>query len=165
MFYIYYFKYITLSYFAFYFNINLKIGFINYLKKLKFYFNNTKTSLILFHKGVKTLLNWFIRLFTYLQYGHFIELLVVGLGYKVSLYKKRKELGFDLNYSHKIFFKKPSTILFRVFKKRFLIFGIDKQEVIHFAKKIRALKSPNIYKGTGVRFKSEKVVLKVGKTR
>ena len=117
------------------------------------------------HKGLRTLLRYFLRLFNLLRVGHFIELLTVGLGYNVKYYRRLGQLCFELNYSHRIFYQKPNNLLFKVFKKRFLIFGINKIDVIHIAKMLRSLRSPNIYKGTGVRYKSEKVILKTGKVR
>lgn len=163
--YLNYFNFVCLTYFNIKVKINLKIGFLSFLKKLSFYFFKQRNKLFFFTKGIKSLIIYIIRLFNLLKFGHFIELLTVGLGYKVNLYRLQKQLCFELNYSHKIFYNKPIFLLFKVFKKRFLIFGINQMEVLHVAKLLRSLRSPNIYKGTGIRFKTEKVNLKIGKTR
>ncbi len=161
----FYFNFMSFSFYNVKCTINFNIGFLSYIKRLKYYFTHVMNKLFTFTKGLRNLLEYTIRLFNMLKFGHFIELLTVGLGYKVTLYRARKQLCFDLNYSHRIFYKKPVHLLFRVFKKRFMVFGINKMEVVHAAKKLRDLRSPNIYKGTGIRYKSEKVVLKIGKTR
>ncbi len=161
----YYFNFLCFSYFDLICQVNLKMGFLFYYKKLCLYYNNTKNIIFMHSKGIKTLLRYFLRLVNLLRVGHFIELLTVGLGYNVKYYRRRGQLCFELNYSHRIFYQKPFNLLFKVFKKRFLIFGINKIDVIHIAKMLRSLRSPNIYKGTGVRYKSEKIVLKTGKVR
>ena len=44
------------------------------------------------------------------------------------------------------------------------ISGIDKQEVGDFAAEVRAVRSPEPYKGKGIRYENEHIVRKEGKT-
>jgi large subunit ribosomal protein L6 len=87
---------------------------------------------------------------------------IVGVGYRVQA--KGKDLEFSLGYSHPVPVTAPDGITLRVESPtRFVVEGIDKQQVGEVAANIRKLRKPDPYKGKGVRYQGEQVRRKVGK--
>jgi len=94
--------------------------------------------------------------------GYRKTLEIVGVGYRVQA--KGKDLEFALGYSHPVPVPAPSGISFRVESPtRFVVEGIDKQQVGEVAANIRKLRKPDPYKGKGVRYQGEQIRRKVGK--
>jgi large subunit ribosomal protein L6 len=94
-------------------------------------------------------------------YGKKLEL--VGVGYKAEL--KGNLLVMALGYSHPIIFSPPAGIKIEVpIPTNILISGIDKQLVGSIASKIRSFREPEPYKGKGIKYDTEKVRRKAGKT-
>ena len=95
--------------------------------------------------------------------GYSKTLEIVGTGYRVTA--KGSDLEFALGFSHPVLVKAPDGINFRVeAPTRFVVEGIDKQQVGEVAANIRKLRKPDPYKGKGVRYQGEVVKRKVGKT-
>ncbi|CAI7975683.1 MULTISPECIES: 50S ribosomal protein L6 [unclassified Parafrankia] len=95
--------------------------------------------------------------------GYSKTLEIVGVGYRVQA--RGSDLEFALGYSHPVPVKAPEGIRFEVqTPTRFVVHGIDKQQVGEVAAKIRGLRKPDPYKGKGVRYQGEVVRRKVGKT-
>ncbi len=95
--------------------------------------------------------------------GYEKRLEIVGVGYRVVA-KGPTELEFALGYSHPVKVIAPEGITFVVeAPTRFLVQGIDKQQVGEVAANIRKLRKPEPYKGKGVRYAGEHVRRKVGK--
>ena len=95
------------------------------------------------------------------------ELEIIGVGYRASMNGKVLELA--LGFSHPFFFVPPQGISIEVDTKttkntRIIITGADKQLVGQVAAKIRSLRSPEPYKGKGVRYVDEQVRKKAGKS-
>jgi len=87
---------------------------------------------------------------------------IVGVGYRVQA--RGKDLEFSLGYSHPIPVPAPEGITLRVESPtRFVVEGIDKQQVGEVAANIRKLRKPDPYKGKGVRYQGEQIRRKVGK--
>jgi large subunit ribosomal protein L6 len=87
---------------------------------------------------------------------------IVGVGYRVQA--KGRDLEFALGYSHPVPVPAPDGISFRVESPtRFVVEGIDKQQVGEVAANIRKLRKPDPYKGKGVRYQGEQIRRKVGK--
>ena len=87
---------------------------------------------------------------------------IVGVGYRVQA--KGQDLEFSLGYSHPVPVTAPEGITLRVESPtRFVVEGIDKQQVGEVAANIRKLRKPDPYKGKGVRYQGEQVRRKVGK--
>ncbi len=87
---------------------------------------------------------------------------IVGVGYRVQA--KGKDLEFALGFSHPVPVTAPDGITFRVeTPTRFVVEGIDKQQVGEVAANIRKLRKPDPYKGKGVRYQGEQIRRKVGK--
>jgi len=94
--------------------------------------------------------------------GYRKTLEIVGVGYRVQA--KGKNLEFSLGFSHPVPVTAPEGITFRVESPtRFVVEGIDKQQVGEVAANIRKLRKPDPYKGKGVRYQGEQIRRKVGK--
>jgi len=92
------------------------------------------------------------------------KLEIVGVGYRAE--RQENALKLTLGYSHPILYPIPSEIDVTVEKLVGLVVrGIDKQLVGAVAAKIRSFKSPEPYKGKGIRYVGERVRHKVGKTK
>jgi large subunit ribosomal protein L6 len=95
--------------------------------------------------------------------GYEKRLEIVGVGYRVVA-RSPTELEFALGFSHPVRVQAPEGITFVVeAPTRFLVQGIDKQQVGEVAANIRKLRKPEPYKGKGVRYAGERVRRKVGK--
>jgi large subunit ribosomal protein L6 len=88
---------------------------------------------------------------------------IVGVGYRVAL--KDKALDFTIGRSHPVVVNPPEGIEFAVEgQQKIHVKGIDKQLVGQVAADIRSLRKPEPYKGKGIRYAGEKIVMKAGKT-
>ena len=95
--------------------------------------------------------------------GYSKTLEIVGTGYRVQA--RGRDLEFALGFSHPVPVPAPEGITFRVeAPTRFVVEGIDKQQVGEVAAKIRKLRKPDPYKGKGVRYQGEVIRRKAGKT-
>jgi len=95
--------------------------------------------------------------------GYHKELQIVGVGYKASL--AGNKLTLNLGYSHEIVYPVPAGLKIAVEDGvKITIDGIDKQLVGEAAASIRRFKTPEPYKGKGIRYSDEHVVIKPGKT-
>jgi large subunit ribosomal protein L6 len=94
--------------------------------------------------------------------GYRKTLEIVGVGYRVQA--RGKDLEFSLGFSHPVPVTAPEGITLRVESPtRFVVEGIDKQQVGEVAANIRKLRKPDPYKGKGVRYQGEQIRRKVGK--
>jgi large subunit ribosomal protein L6 len=94
--------------------------------------------------------------------GYRKTLEIVGVGYRVQA--RGRDLEFSLGFSHPVHVVPPEGITFRVeAPTRFVVEGIDKQQVGEISANIRKLRKPDPYKGKGVRYQGEQVRRKVGK--
>jgi large subunit ribosomal protein L6 len=90
------------------------------------------------------------------------KLELVGVGYRAQL--AGKSVNLSLGFSHPVVFEAPEGITIEVpTQTEILIKGADKQLVGQTAAKIRAFRSPEPYKGKGVRYAGEKIILKEAK--
>jgi len=86
-----------------------------------------------------------------------------GVGYRAEV--KGDVLNLSLGYSHPINFQLPNGITVDVDKMtKLLVKGIDKELVGQTAAKIREFRSPEPYKGKGVKYADETILRKAGKT-
>ena len=87
------------------------------------------------------------------------KLQLVGTGYRAQA--QGASLNLSLGFSHPVVYKLPDGIKAETpTQNDILIKGADRQKVGQVAAEIRAYKSPEPYKGKGVRYADEKVVLK-----
>ncbi len=90
------------------------------------------------------------------------ELAIVGVGYKATL--AGNKLNLALGYSHPIEFQIPEGIKITVTpENKIVVEGCDKQLVGETAAQIRRFRPPEPYKGKGIRYVDERIVLKEGK--
>jgi large subunit ribosomal protein L6 len=93
------------------------------------------------------------------------ELEIVGVGYRADL--KGNKLVFNLGYSHPVEYELPegikATIDHKVKPMKIVLEGIDKQLLGQVAANLRALRPPDAYKGKGIRYAGERLILKPGK--
>ena len=90
------------------------------------------------------------------------ELEVNGVGYRAE--KKGNQLVMRLGYSHEVFVDEIPGINIEVAGNKIIIRGIDKQAVGQFAAEVRGKRPPEPYKGKGIKYTTEVIRRKVGKT-
>jgi len=88
---------------------------------------------------------------------------IVGVGYKAEL--KGNNLLLSIGYSHPIYFIPPAGIKLETpTPTQIIVSGIDKQLVGQVASKIRSFRKPEPYKGKGIKYSTEVIRRKAGKT-
>ena len=85
-----------------------------------------------------------------------------GVGYKAVA--KGDSLELNLGYSHPISYKLPTGITAKVEKNVIHISGCNKEIVGQVAAKVRSMRPPEPYKGKGIKYTTEKIIRKAGKT-
>lgn len=91
------------------------------------------------------------------------ELEINGVGYKAT--KQGNKVVFNLGYSHPIELEEPKGITIDVpAQNKIIVKGADKQLVGETAAKIRSLRLPDAYKGKGIKYTTETLRIKEGKT-
>ena len=92
------------------------------------------------------------------------KLELVGVGYRAAM--QGKDLNLSLGFSHPVVFVAPEGITLETpSPTEILVKGADKQRVGEVAAKIRAYRKPEPYKGKGVRYSDEVIVLKETKKK
>ena len=94
--------------------------------------------------------------------GYSKELEVNGVGYRAE--KKGNQLVMRLGYSHEVFMDEIPGISIAVDGNKITVSGIDKQVVGQFAAEVRGKRPPEPYKGKGIKYTTEVIRRKVGKT-
>lgn len=90
------------------------------------------------------------------------KLELVGVGYRASM--QGKDLSLSLGFSHPVVYVAPEGITLETpVQTEILVKGSDKQQVGEVAAKIRAFRPPEPYKGKGVRYSGEKIIIKEAK--
>lgn len=96
--------------------------------------------------------------------GYEKKLTLVGVGYKAQA--AGEKLNLSLGFSHPVVHDMPAGIKCETpTPTEILIKGIDKQRVGQVAAEVRAYRSPEPYKGKGVRYANEVVKLKETKKK
>ena len=92
------------------------------------------------------------------------KLQLVGVGYRAQA--AGDTLNLTLGYSHPVAHKMPKGIkVVTPTQTEILISGMDKQQVGQVAAEVRAYREPEPYKGKGVRYANETIVLKETKKK
>jgi len=95
--------------------------------------------------------------------GYQTDLEINGVGYRAEV--KGSDLVLSLGYSHPVVYPLPSGISVDVEKMtKLAIRGIDKELVGQTAAKIRSFRGPEPYKGKGIKYATETILRKAGKT-
>jgi len=91
------------------------------------------------------------------------ELEVNGVGYRVAL--DGKKLVMNLGYSHQVIMDEVDGVVIEVpAPNKIIVSGIDKQKVGQFAAEVRSKRPPEPYKGKGIKYATEQIRRKEGKT-
>ena len=90
------------------------------------------------------------------------ELEVNGVGYRAE--KKGNQLVMRLGFSNEVIVEEIPGIIIEVNGNKIIIRGIDKQKVGQFAAEVRGKRPPEPYKGKGIKYTTEVIRRKVGKT-
>lgn len=146
----------------------LKINFFN--KKIKLSNNYNKKISNLNEKKRKTILNTTISLIKQLLIEStttiYQKLKFVGVGYRAMPIENFEDqlLILKLGYSHPIYFKIPLKV--KIFSFKFTTLFLSSysyQQLTLSAANIRLNKVPEPYKGKGILYDNEKIVIKEGK--
>ena len=91
------------------------------------------------------------------------ELEINGVGYRAD--KKGNQLVMRLGFSHEVIMEEIPGITIEVpGPNKIIIHGTDKQVVGQFAAEVRGKRPPEPYKGKGIKYTTEVIRRKVGKT-
>ena len=92
------------------------------------------------------------------------KLALVGVGYRAQA--QGNTLNLSLGFSHPVVHQMPKGVKVETPQQtEILIKGIDKQQVGQVAAEIRAYRPPEPYKGKGVRYADERVIIKETKKK
>lgn len=92
------------------------------------------------------------------------KLNLVGVGYRAHAHGDL--LNLTLGFSHQVSYKMPEGVKCETpTQTEIVIKGVDKQQVGQVAAEIRAYRKPEPYKGKGVRYSDEVIVLKETKKK
>lgn len=99
--------------------------------------------------------------------GYKKTLELVGVGFRAS--SEGQVLNLSLGYTHAIYLQLPPEIKVKTISERnqnplVLLESCDKQLIGQVCAKLRSLRSPEPYKGKGVKFQGEVIRKKAGKT-
>lgn len=97
--------------------------------------------------------------------GFVTRLNFVGIGFRIESIENGF-LKLKLGFSHFIFIKIPPYInVFGQKKTTLVVESIDDQLLKAFCSKLQALKFPDAYKGKGILYKNQTIILKEGKKK
>ena len=92
------------------------------------------------------------------------KLTLIGVGYRAQ--SQGKKLNLTLGFSHPVEYAVPEGISIETpTQTEIVIKGANKQVVGQVAAEIRAYRPPEPYKGKGVRYSDERVVMKEAKKK
>ncbi|MEX2497187.1 MAG: 50S ribosomal protein L6 [Woeseia sp.] len=92
------------------------------------------------------------------------KLELVGVGYRAQA--QGNKLNLTLGFSHPVVFNVPEGVSIETpSQTEVIIRGADKQQVGHVAAEIRRFRPPEPYKGKGVRYSDERVIIKEAKKK
>ena len=96
--------------------------------------------------------------------GYAKTLVINGVGYRAELKDAGKVIVLALGYSTIIDYVVPAGVEAKVEANKVTITGIDKALVGKVCAEIRSLRAPEPYKGKGVKYETENIRRKVGKS-
>jgi large subunit ribosomal protein L6 len=92
------------------------------------------------------------------------KLELVGVGYRAQA--QGKKLNLTLGFSHPVVYEVPEGITVETpSQTEIIIKGVDRQRVGQVAAELRRFRPPEPYKGKGVRYSDERIVLKEAKKK
>ena len=92
------------------------------------------------------------------------KLQLVGVGYRAQA--QGAQLNLTLGFSHPVVFSVPEGVSVETpTQTEIVVKGMDRQKVGQVAAEIRAFRPPEPYKGKGVRYADERIVIKEAKKK
>ncbi|MDO4642349.1 MAG: 50S ribosomal protein L6 [Cardiobacteriaceae bacterium] len=92
------------------------------------------------------------------------KLQLIGVGYRAQV--QGQKLNLALGFSHPVEFAIPDGIVIETpTQTEIVIKGSDKQQVGEVAAKVRAYRPPEPYKGKGIRYADERIIIKEAKKK
>jgi len=96
--------------------------------------------------------------------GFHKKLTLVGVGYRAQA--QGDKLNLNLGFSHPVIFNIPDGVKVETpSQTEVVVSGMDKQKVGQVAAEIRRYRPPEPYKGKGVRYSDERVIIKEAKKK
>ena len=90
------------------------------------------------------------------------QLEINGVGYRAAV--QGTNLKMSLGFSHEVVYAIPAGTTVTVEQNIITVSGINKQQVGQVAAEIRSFKKPEPYKGKGIKYTTERIVRKSGKS-
>jgi large subunit ribosomal protein L6 len=90
------------------------------------------------------------------------QLEINGVGFRANV--QGNVIKMNLGFSHEVVYTLPAGVTAVVEQNIITVSGISKQQVGQVAAEIRALKKPEPYKGKGIKYVTERIVRKSGKS-
>lgn len=90
------------------------------------------------------------------------ELEINGVGYRAAM--QGKDIKLEVGYSHPVIFPIPAGIQASVEKNLITLVGFDKELLGVVAARLREVRKPEPYKGKGIKYLTETIRRKAGKT-
>lgn len=88
---------------------------------------------------------------------------IVGVGFRAAV--QGKKVSFSIGFSHPVEFPIPEGVTVAIEEQtKVVVKSADKHLLGQVAANIRSLRPPDAYKGKGIRYQGERIVLKAGKT-
>jgi large subunit ribosomal protein L6 len=92
------------------------------------------------------------------------KLELVGVGYRAQA--QGAKLNLTLGFSHPVVYQVPQGVTIETpSQSEILVKGIDRQQVGQVASELRRFRPPEPYKGKGVRYSDERIVLREAKKK
>lgn len=93
--------------------------------------------------------------------GYTIKLDLVGVGFKIEIIEGLNGLILRLGFAHNhVLFCEKDVVFSLETSTRLVLFGINKFKVGWVASRIRNIYCPEVYKGKGIRYSNERVVVR-----
>ncbi|MDD6088037.1 MAG: 50S ribosomal protein L6 [Desulfovibrionaceae bacterium] len=87
---------------------------------------------------------------------------VIGVGYRVAV--KGNVVELQVGFSHPVLVELPEGITGKVEGQKLTLTGADKELVGEVAARIRRIREPEPYKGKGIKYETETILRKAGKS-
>ncbi len=117
---------------------------------------------------VKDILNKIKKILAKNDIGFTNKIMLLGIGFRSWTYKVSSDIEYlilKIGFSRDLSIRIPSIIKIIILKPTLILFkSLDKNALNQFVASLRSLKTPDSYKGKGLRYVEEKITLKVGKT-
>ena len=134
-------------------NFKKNLPFFKVLKNGKFFLKLSMKS-----EKVRSFFKIFHKYIYGISFGWFFNLKFKGRGFNIFVYKNL--LKFNIGLSHCIFFLIPFSIKIKCTKENIYLYSINFNKIYNLAYKIKKLREIDSYKGKGIYYQNQKIILK-----